>query len=430
MDSGSYGTLTRSPEASAHSRVQPGVSKILMIAYACNPEGGGEHWLGWGWAEQAAKNYSVHLLTTAKHRAEIERHASRHGITPHFLGLPDGLRQVSERLGGVGRWWRKMAWQARAAKLAEALHAQERFQIVHQTTFHTFRVPFLAARLGIPSVWGPVAGGESVPPGFGGVLGTARFGETARRLANQFWLAFPPVQRSLAQASTIFVSNRTTLEFLPEPVRARCVVLPPNALRPEEEHFPEPAARATADTFHLLYVGNCVATRALPLVFAALRHSGLKNLRLTVVGSGPELMRWRRLVEKFKLGDSVEFTGQVTRDKLPELYGRADALVFPALRDSGGSALLEAMARGVPVICLDWAGPGEMVDANSGVKIPVRDRAETVAALAAAIARLQALPELRRALARAARERAFAQFRWEAKAQLLTTTYHRLLAAT
>jgi glycosyltransferase involved in cell wall biosynthesis len=323
-----------------------------------------------------------------------------------------------------------MVWQSRAAKLAETLHAQEKFQIVHQTTFHTFRVPFLAARLGIPSVWGPVAGGESVPPGFGGELGAARFGEIGRRLVNKFWLMFPPVRRSLTRANVIFVSNRTTLDFLPEPERAKCVIVPPNALRSEEEQFPEPAVRPAAAEFHLLYVGNCVATRALPLVFEALRHSGLKNVRLTVVGAGPALKRWRRLVEKFGLVESVEFTGQVTRDKLPELYGRADALVFPALRDSGGSALLEAMARGVPVICLDWAGPGEMVDANSGVKIPVRYHAETVAGLAAAIARLQALPALRLALARAARERAFAYFRWEAKAQVLTATYQKLLAAS
>ena len=61
--------------------------RVLMIAYACNPEGGGEHWLGWGWAEEAAKDYSVHLLTTTNHRAQIEKHASPHGITPHFVSL-------------------------------------------------------------------------------------------------------------------------------------------------------------------------------------------------------------------------------------------------------------------------------------------------------------------------------------------------------
>ena len=37
--------------------------RILMIAFACNPAGGGEHWLGWGWAEQAAQLCDVTLLT-------------------------------------------------------------------------------------------------------------------------------------------------------------------------------------------------------------------------------------------------------------------------------------------------------------------------------------------------------------------------------
>ena len=391
---------------------------VLMIAYACNPEGGGEHWLGWGWAEQAARTCNVHLITTPNARAPIEQHAPRLGITPHFVAQPSG-----------SRWGRKIAWQKRVARHAAELHQREKFQLVHQTTFHSFRVPFAAAELDVPAVWGPVAGGESVPAGFGRDLGWARFGEFGRRLVNRLWLLHPAVQRSLARARVLFVSNRTTLDFLPAAVRDKAVIVPPNALRVEDEQFPEPQPRPADDVFRLLYVGNCVATRALPLVFAALNHSGLSGVKLTVVGAGPSLANWRAQVRRLQLQSIVDFTGQVGRDRLPELYGQAHALVFPALRDSGGSALLEAMARGVPVICLDWAGPGEMVDAASGVKIPVRDREETVAALAAAIARLQALPELRLTLARAARTRALTHFRWQAKAELLHATYQRLLAA-
>ena len=36
--------------------------RVLMIAFACNPAGSGEHWLGWGWAEQAAKSCDVTLV--------------------------------------------------------------------------------------------------------------------------------------------------------------------------------------------------------------------------------------------------------------------------------------------------------------------------------------------------------------------------------
>ena len=175
-----------------------------MIAYACNPEGGGEHWLGWGWAEQAAKNYSVHLITTPNARAQVEKHAPRHRITPHFVEQPK-----------ASRWGRKIGWQSRVLKLATELHAREMFQIVHQTTFHTFRVPFLAASLGIPSVWGPVAGGESVPPGFSYDLGNARFEEMGRKLVNKLWLMHPQIKRSLANVGAMFVSNRTTMNFRP-----------------------------------------------------------------------------------------------------------------------------------------------------------------------------------------------------------------------
>src|SRR5689334_4775410 len=138
--------------------------RILMIAYACDPQGAGEHWLGWGWAEQAAQSYEVELITTPKARAALEAACSALGIKPHFVDVPKLTRKLSELLGAS--WWRKLTWQKKVARLAQSLHAQKPCAIVHQTTFHTFRCPFRAASLDIPSVWGPIAGGEYVPPGF------------------------------------------------------------------------------------------------------------------------------------------------------------------------------------------------------------------------------------------------------------------------
>ena len=102
-------------------------------------------------------------------------------------------------------------------------------------------------------------------------------------------------------------------------------------------------------------------------------------------------------------------------------------LVFPALRDSGGSAGLEALARYVPVVCLDWGGPGEMVDNQSGLKIPVSTPQKAVEAFAGALVRLQREPALRAALANAGRSRAEAVFRWQAKRELLEATYWQLI---
>src|SRR5881296_340157 len=135
----------------------PQKPRVLMIAYACDPAGSGEHWLGWGWAEQAAHSFEVELITTPKAREAVAASARSLGIIPHFIEVPPWTRKLTELCGGS--WWRKIAWQKRVAKLAAELHRQKPFQLVHQTTFHSFRSPFRAAELGIPSVWGPVAGG-------------------------------------------------------------------------------------------------------------------------------------------------------------------------------------------------------------------------------------------------------------------------------
>jgi glycosyltransferase involved in cell wall biosynthesis len=410
--------------------MKPGDTKprVLMIAYACDPKGSGEHWLGWGWAEQAANNYQVELITTPKARPAVESSAHAIGITPHFVEGPVAVRTITEAAGGG--WLLKLAWQKRVWSLAAELHRQKPFDLVHQTTFHSFRMPFLAARLEIPSVWGPIAGGERVPYGFERYLGRAKYSEAGRNLVNRVWLHSPSIRRSFKQSSVIFASNRVTKSFVPLYYQAKCELVPSNALRPEDEEEPEPrnAAARNASTFKLLYVGNCVATRALPLVFEALHQSGLTDYELSIIGEGPAVPFWKRWAANLGLSTKIKFIGKIPRTELAQWYAAANVLVFPALRDSGGSALLEAMARSVPVICLDWAGPGEMVDASSGWKIPVIDPEATVTAFAGALASLQRDPQQGAALAAAARNRAQKLFRWQAKRQLLETTYQRLLS--
>ncbi len=395
-----------------------------MIAYACNPEGSGEHWLGWGWAEQAAKQFDVTLITTPNAQDAILKHAEQKQIRPHFVAVPEIVKKISSFLGMAGIWLRKIVWQQRVWKLARDLHAQEQFQIVHQTTFHSFRVPFAAAGLGIPSVWGPIAGGETVPDGFYHFLGSAKWSERARKFINQIWLKVPSIQRSLRNASVIFLSNKSSLKFFPPEFHPKFLIVPANTVRPSE-NFSAQRQRKTGDAFHLLYVGNCVMTRAIPIVLHALLKANLTHAKLFIVGQGPAIPHWKNLMTRLGLNAQVDFVGQVASKELAAFYSDADALVFPALRDSGGSALLEAMSKSLPVICLDWGGPGEIVDEMSGIKIPVRDCAETVDLMAETFKKLEANPGLCRELGSHGFERA-KNFTWENKRRLLEEIYHRL----
>jgi len=398
---------------------------ILMVAYACDPEGGGEHWLGWGWALEASRDHEVTLVTTSKAGASLQCQAAEHGMDVHFLDVPAWMRKVTEFCGAPGTWLRKFWWQGMALNLARQLHAKNKFHLVHQTTFHTFRIPFSCSRLGIPSVWGPVAGGESVPSGYDNYLGAGAASEKRRSALNRLNLAMPWVRSSLQRVSIILVSNRTTLKFLPTSVHRKCVVMSPNALREEDmgEAAPE---RPAGERFEMLFAGNCAPTRAMPLVFEALALGLPVGWRLRVVGAGAALDFWKSEVSRLGLGEQVEFTGLVPRDTLKEIYSEAPVLVFPGLRDSGGSALLEAMTLALPILTFDWGGPGEMVDKDSAIIVEVTAPSKTIVEINSGLSLLATRPEEGRRLGLNARQRALDYFPWEKKRMVVDRIYRDL----
>ncbi len=393
-----------------------------MVAYACDPEGSGEHWLGWGWAREASRNHEVVLFTTPKAKAALERAAAECGIELHCLEVPAWVKWLSGGPFSASSWLRKYWWQKVSLRLARKLHAMKPFDVVHKTTFHTFRIPFTCTKLGVPSVWGPVAGGESVPPGFERYLGQAAAGERTRNFLNRLNRRMPWVRDSLARATTILVSNKTTMGFLPASVHGKCVLMSPNALR-EEDVEAAPAIRKAGGVFEILYVGNCAYTRAMPLVFEALAKGLPFEWHLRVVGSGAAVEFWKQEVERHGLGAQVEFTGNVQRAALRDYYADTSVLVFPGLRDSGGSALLEAMTLALPILTFKWGGPGEMVDGDSAVMVDVLTPAQTVADIHAGLCRLAAHPAEAQRLGLAARERALTHFRWAAKWRVVEQIY-------
>jgi glycosyltransferase involved in cell wall biosynthesis len=49
---------------------------------------------------------------------------------------------------------------------------------------------------------------------------------------------------------------------------------------------------------------------------------------------------------------------------------------MPALRDSGGFVVLEALSNGLPVATLNLGGPGEIINNKCGIKINVINKDE------------------------------------------------------
>lgn len=118
----------------------------------------------------------------------------------------------------------------------------------------------------------------------------------------------------------------------------------------------------------------------------------------------------------------VHLTGPV--DETPPLYAAMDVVVLPTYREGFPNVLLEAAAMGLPVVASRVPGCVDAVrDGLTGALVPPRD----AIALAAAIRRYLADPELRRHHGEAARERVVRDFRQEAVWEALYEEYSRLL---
>jgi glycosyltransferase involved in cell wall biosynthesis len=129
------------------------------------------------------------------------------------------------------------------------------------------------------------------------------------------------------------------------------------------------------------------------------------GFRLEVAGEGSSQSDLVRLVREWNLGEQVRFLGAV-RD-VPALLARARLFVLSSITEGISLTLLEAMARGLPVVTTAVGGNVEVVEPErTGLLVPARDPA----ALAGALVRLWDDPELGRRLGQAGRARVEAHF--------------------
>jgi glycosyltransferase involved in cell wall biosynthesis len=144
------------------------------------------------------------------------------------------------------------------------------------------------------------------------------------------------------------------------------------------------------------------------------------NAHFTVVGDGPERSRLEQLVRDLGVAETVAFTGWLSHQEALKRMRSADVLVFPSVRDNGAGVVFEALAGGAVPVVADFGGPGDIVHADVGYKVPLTNESEFVSQMESI---LEELANNRDLLARL-RERGMSYARgrltWEAKARSTT----------
>ena len=392
--------------------------KVLMSAYACEPDKGSEPGIGWHWVEEVTRlGHQVWAFTRANNRDAIERVSPRlANLHIVYHELPEWLVYLKKK-GPFLRLYYAL-WQWTAYRRAVQLHQQERFDLVHHITFGSFRDASFMGRLGIPFIFGPVGGGERAPMRLrmdygvkGHVLDALRdFANTASR-----WN--PLLRETLTAARVIFVTSHETGAALParyqHKVRQQFVIGAPQVADSPSPIVDDRGIRFLFAGRFLYWKGMQYGLRA----FARFVHA-VPNARLALVGAGPEGEKWQRLAVKLGIGHAVEWHEWIHHADVATMYRRHDVFLFPSLHDSSGMVVLEAMSFGLPVVCFDLGGPGLLVTDQSGIVIRTTDRnhGQLIAALAETMHALVDQPDRLRELQRGALARA-REMTWAAAAR-------------
>ncbi len=163
------------------------------------------------------------------------------------------------------------------------------------------------------------------------------------------------------------------------------------------------------------------------VLIEALSHLRNESPKLSLVGETKDNkyeQELRALIAQLGLSDRVQFVGRLEGDDLVKMYASADICVVPSLYEAYGIVVQEAMSFGVSVVASNVGSiPEQLTDGVEGILVPPGDSK----ALADALRRLIASPQLRAWMGEQGRRRAAELPTWD---QVCERFYRALLTVT
>ncbi len=323
--------------------------RLLFVSYEYPPLGGGGGVACRGVASELARQHEVHVLTSG------------------MRGLP-----ASETVDAV-RVWRAPVW---------GRNARARASLASLLSFHP-----LGSRLGVrlcrEHAFDLLASWFVVPSGTVGsrlarqfglphavlIMGSDVYGPTMWYAPPRNPLLRPVVHRVLTTAdlrtapSRDLAAKALTLHGVTAPI-----AVVPHGVAPWPGPLP---ARSPGGPVELVTVARLVARKRLDDLLQAVAALPDLDLRLRVVGDGPQRRHLEGLAQRLGIAARVSFTGFVDEPTKHAILATADLFVLASAHEGFGLVYLEAMQHGLPVVASVDGGQADfLADGRTGRLVP------------------------------------------------------------
>lgn len=337
--------------------------KLLISAYACEPNKGSEPEVGWRYALKSSKLFDeVVVVTRTNNKPAIEEEVAELNVCNLkfiYFDLPNWLYRIKKYIG-VQLY--AYLWEVSLFCFLKKNYYKREFDVVQRVTFVSYRFPSFIWYFGKKFIFGPIAGGERYPLNFLKIMTfKAVLKEVLRAIVQRMAIFDPFVRLTLSKADEIIAVTEDSKTILPRKYWKKVKVEPAITIDINDFEIKYSEKKQNQDVIKLLYVGRILQWKGLMLTLMSLKRLESKvNYVFNIVGDGPDRNVLEMYVSKNNL--NVNFLGSIKRCELSSFYLSHDVFVFPSLHDSGGMVVLEAKAHGLKVITSSFGGPKQFIE--------------------------------------------------------------------
>ena len=145
-----------------------------------------------------------------------------------------------------------------------------------------------------------------------------------------------------------------------------------------------------SDITEFITVGRLDAWRGFDLVIeateAVIREN--KRIHVTILGEGSDRNRLEALVRAKALDNHISMPGKVSMDDYRKRMAESDVVINAALKEGAVTVSFDAMAMGLPLICIDTTGYTRYFTDDYAIMIPRTSREEVISGIKDGMIRL------------------------------------------
>jgi glycosyltransferase involved in cell wall biosynthesis len=308
------------------------------------------------------------------------------------------------------------------------LHEKIKFDLVHQLNMIGYREPGYLWKLPLPFIWGPIGGFVQTPWSYMRIIGwkNALF-YSARNIINAFQMRFSiRVKTAMNRASALIAATIVDQKAIQKYFKKKAVLISEIGVS-KSDQIQSCNLYDKFKEFKICWCGRIIGGKCLSIALNALGE--LKKefvFEFNIIGDGSERKRCVALSKKLGIDHAVNWHGWIKHEEAIKIISQSDVMLITSIQDSTSSVVLEALNLGVPVICHDLCGFGNVVDDTCGIKISAEGPRKSVTGFSRAIERLMENPAIIQDLSEGAIKRA-SEFTWERKMDNITSIYNEIL---